>query len=625
MLAGAQRQVFDDRSRALVRPCSEGSSRQSRSCSSLLHVGERRGSRGSPLAGGAQALKISSLRRGAIDVSSQADHTGPIGGYRTFPTENSAKGFVVSSGFENGMCKRQPETLDFRLASAMASHRNTGRQSSLPRVTPSGSTKGKSAIDHDLPEAPEDAHETLIGRLKSLKARQEAESLRHFAESYRNTWLEDKESDARLDRQLKATEKKAEELKLTSEKLREEVFEAERNCERCSNAAKTRRGNSSVNLQAMSTFERSQYLIQKDKREEELKIQADEAREELSRLHRKLQSLQSDHRDYKVLLGEYRRVKLEKLQQTLGRVTDGRKLRSIVREMIRQGAQKLLQRLEATVISLEPWMCEVLVNCCHLEIRMEDVEERLRPLRQEALHLVHSQVERMVQQPMDRRFDMLCAWTWDSLHDFPEEANPWRRPQPPPRSASSMQRSRPTMKVNRERDFHAQLLLKQMRESRSLGEELGAAKEEEQGLPTTPSLCDESQSCVEANSPSAGGNSTESPQAKATKTSWPNVENSETLRHREDFAADKPEVRTAEAELLALRRLLEDTRMNAASTICNRIQQSEKGNLQVSDEHRMGESSAMAWGKQVLTLLVSEDFAKDATKQLRKGQSQLGA
>ena len=40
--------------------------------------------------------------------------------------------------------------------------------------------------------------------------------------------------------------------------------------------------------------------------------------------------------------------------------------------MIRNGAQRILQRLETAKLPLEPWMREVLLNCCYVEIRIED-------------------------------------------------------------------------------------------------------------------------------------------------------------------------------------------------------------------------------------------------------------
>merc|ERR1712232_106159 len=132
-----------------------------------------------------------------------------------------------------------------------------------------------------------------------------------------------------------------------------------------------------------------------------------------------------------------RRARLEKLQDNLAKVTDGRKLRSIVREMIRQGGQRVLHRLESTPIPLEPWMCEVLVNCCHLEIRLEEAEKRLRPLQRRALQPLKDEVKKMTNMPKEKRFDRLCTWTWDSIKDNqgpPDkgnpimESNPWRKP-----------------------------------------------------------------------------------------------------------------------------------------------------------------------------------------------------
>merc|ERR1719263_2374550 len=142
-------------------------------------------------------------------------------------------------------------------------------------------------------------------------------------------------------------------------------------------------------LQALNAFERSQRRIQEDKREEEL------------------QKL----RDYKVLLVEFRRLRLEKLQETLGRVQDGRRLRACVREMVRHGAQRILNRLEQASVPLETWMREVLVNSCHLELRIEDADNKLLKLRRQALGPVKDEIKDMVNSSKDSRFEALCART----------------------------------------------------------------------------------------------------------------------------------------------------------------------------------------------------------------------
>merc|ERR1712232_972892 len=256
-----------------------------------------------------------------------------------------------------------------------------------------------------------------------------------------------------------------------------------------------------------------------------------------------------------------RRARLEKLQDNLAKVTDGRKLRSIVREMIRQGGQRVLHRLESTPIPLEPWMCEVLVNCCHLEIRLEEAEKRLRPLQRRALQPLKDEVKKMTNMPKEKRFDRLCTWTWDSIKDNqgpPDkgnpimESNPWRKP--------------PRLDLG-QRDRKA------------------TPKADENNLPAS---LRSGRSCHQADS-----SDDDQPPAKPR------------------FAAEEDDVVTAEQELVAIQNLLEDTRQNAASAICNRVRQAEKGS-------RGGAKEAMAWGHTMLTLMVNEEFAKSATKELRR-------
>jgi len=440
------------------------------------------------------------------------------------------------------------------------------------------------------------AHELLMMRLKSRGARMEAEGLRSFLTNYRACKSLDKESESRLDRQLKNTEKKAEDLRLHSEALRLEVADAERTLERVNNQGDKKQEadklKQSQQMVGLSTFEKQQMMVAEDKREEEMLHLKEEARNNYSKRHRKLQTELIELRDFKVLLAEYRRVRLAKLQENLARVEDGRKLRAIVREMIRQGGQRVLHHLETTGTPLEPWMCEVLVNCCHLEIRMEDAQRRLKPLQKEALQPLKNQVEHMVHMPKEKRFERLCTWTWDSLRDSCEsagsgmEANPWRKGPGTP----ACRNKSPDGRDEKEAPRHPQA--KAIPES------------------TSSQVC----SC---------GNIFLTDASFCRKCGQKRPEDASRVGDsdapfRPKFASETPEVQEAEMEVLALRKLLEDTRHNAAAAICNRIRQASKGS-------GVSNASAMEWGRQMLTLMVNEDFAKAATKELRKTQSVLTA
>jgi len=379
---------------------------------------------------------------------------------------------------------------------------------------------------------PRTPHETLMSRLKSRSARMEAESNKLFLDSYRSATVSSAASDSRLDTLLKATQERSEELRLKSEELQTEVADAERRLERANNCNAVRA--SEQELQAMNAFERSQRKIQEDKREEELQHQRDEAQASYAKMHRRLQSELIELRDYKVLLREFRRMRLEKLQEALLRVEDGRKLRSCVREMIRHGAQRILQRLDQAEVPLEPWMREVLVNSCHIEMRIEDKEGQLLNLRRQALGSVKADVQAMCSQTKQERFDRL-------MESFKGDAN---------------------------------------RHARNADHTAGEGGEGGDGMAhSLPTLRADA-----------------TPAARARRVP-------------EDIAT---QMTMAEADIAAMRRLLNDMRQNAAAAICNSIRQAEKSGVpEVGRE-------ASHWGTRVLTLLVSEDFAKATMKELQR-------
>jgi hypothetical protein len=378
----------------------------------------------------------------------------------------------------------------------------------------------------------------LMQRLKSRAARIEAENTRTFIAAYRAESVPSPSSEAKLDALLTSTTRKAEELRQRAEKLAVEVAEEERKLEKV-NALREGRA-TETELRAMDAFERSQRRIQEDKREEDLQKERDEVQANYSKVYRRWQNEQIELRDFKVILREYKRVRLEKLQDTLGRVSDGRRLRACVREMIRHGQQRILQKLEAAGLPMEPWMYEVLVNCCHVEINIEEAEERLLRTRREALKPIHEDVQALLSQPKQERFDNLFRCMLEN-----------RIPATASQSAQAAAR-------------------------RSMLEETRD--------PTRRTL-------VEVPGPLGLGVS----------------------REQEEVLL---EMRSAEANIAALRRLLHDLRENAAAVICNRIRQVEKGGGQEASRE------AMDWGYKMLSMLVSEDIAKTTMKELRKSSPQ---
>mmetsp|Transcript_84446 Transcript_84446/g.176744 ORF Transcript_84446/g.176744 Transcript_84446/m.176744 type:complete len:510 (+) Transcript_84446:64-1593(+) len=257
-------------------------------------------------------------------------------------------------------------------------------------------------------------HEQLMQRLKSRAARKEAESTKNFLASYRKETVPSTASEARLDDLLKNTSRRAEELKIRSEEMQQEVADAERKLEKVNTMSAGRA--SETELQTLNPFERSQRRIAEDKREEDLQKQRDEVQANYAKVHRRMQNELIELRDYKVLLREYRRVRLEKLHETLQHTMDGRRLRACVREMIRHGAQRILQKMEGANLPLEPWAHEVLVNCCHVEIRIEEAEEKLLSIRRQALKPVKQDVEAMLSRTKQERFELLCQRAWEGRH-----------------------------------------------------------------------------------------------------------------------------------------------------------------------------------------------------------------
>lgn len=408
-------------------------------------------------------------------------------------------------------------------------------------------------------------HGTLMMRLKSREARAKAESNRDFLKQYRTGGATDSQADTRLDKLLKSTASRADELRLKSEELQVEAADAERKLERAN--AQSLNKASEQELQAMNPFERSQRRIQEDKREEELQKLRDEAQANHVRVQRRLQNELIELRDYKVLLVEFRRLRLEKLQDTLGRVDNGRQLRACVREMIRHGATRILGRLEQASVPLETWMREVLVNSCHLELRIEDAEGKLLKLRRQALGPVKTEIQEMVGASKQERFEALCARTWDNRRRASDEQQP--------------------MVGHRPAGAHE-------------------GEDGESGAGDDNSIHRHQGSYMSGQSgPNAGFRST-APLGGTQKSMF-------ATRVPDDVSA---EMHTVEADIAAVKRLLTDMRANAAAVICHQIREAEKTGGRISAKE------AMEDGFRKLKLLVNEDFAKTTMKELQKSAPQ---
>lgn len=439
--------------------------------------------------------------------------------------------------------------------SQSASQMDVAQVRALARDHPAGSGDQESSNSQ-----PKSEHGVLMLRLKSREARAKAESNRDFLAQYRKKkGGGDPKSDERLDKLLRDTAARADELRLKSEELQLEAADAERVLERANAKQITRV--TEADLQAMNAFERSTRRIQEDKLEEERQKKIDDAQANFVRVHRRLQNELIELRDYKVLLVEFRRLRLEKLQETLSRVDDGRRLRGCVREMIRHGAQRILNRLEQGSVPLEQWMREVLVNSCHLELRIEDAEGKLLKLRRQALGPVKDEIKDMVNSSKDSRFEALCARTWDTRRKT-DEANT---------SAST-------------------------------------------GWNTSHEAGDADFDTTQASLNKTGGSGGSG--FRGTMSSMGATQNTKAsfvTRVPDDIAV---EMHAAEADIAAVKRLLTDMRGNAAAVICHQIREAEKTG------GREAGSAAMDTGFRKLKLLVNEDFAKITMKELQKSAPQ---
>merc|ERR1712070_397006 len=105
---------------------------------------------------------------------------------------------------------------------------------------------------------------------------------------------------------------------------------------------------------AMNTFERSQRRVLEDKQTELIMQQKNDAQAHCAKVARDLQNELKQLRDYKVLLRDLRKIRLDKLQVKLAADREGCQTRSCVRQMIRHGATRIIMKLESIGPPLEP-------------------------------------------------------------------------------------------------------------------------------------------------------------------------------------------------------------------------------------------------------------------------------
>jgi len=418
----------------------------------------------------------------------------------------------------------------------------------------------------DLTPATKLPHDVLMGRLKGRAARLEAENTKVFLAQYRsdpetshcdhqsdrhlssavNQTRGEGSQDHHLDHLLSKTMARAEQLQQSVKELELGAQEAERTLDKAQLV--TVQVASDAELANLNPFERSRLKLQEDKINAEVQDGIDLAAKQHALASRKLQSELFELRDQKVLLEEFRRARLERVQGGLATARDGSRLRHSVRKMIRLDAQRIIQKLEGYGPPLENWMREVLVNMCHVEIKIEDMEKKVEHLREKALKPLNTKLAGMTSAETSQRFDELCRKTQDRMKSIRAEGGG-------------------TFGVKLE------------------GDDTFASGDDEKAIYRF--LAD----------------------ARQDDLVLSGIEEAPITRNR-----SMEEMSRVELEVNASRRLLSDMRQNVAAIVCNQMRQDEKNlgaNVHTVD-----------WGWRVMSLLVSEEFAKNTMKEVKKNTPQ---
>eukprot|EP00401_Gymnodinium_catenatum_P014557 CAMPEP_0117548614 /NCGR_PEP_ID=MMETSP0784-20121206/47741_1 /TAXON_ID=39447 /ORGANISM="" /LENGTH=486 /DNA_ID=CAMNT_0005345577 /DNA_START=124 /DNA_END=1584 /DNA_ORIENTATION=+ len=442
----------------------------------------------------------------------------------------------------------------------------------------------------------------LLARLRSHTVRSEVEKYMALLTSYQSD--PDAQSDAEMDALIKSTSERCEVLVVQNERTKELVAEAEKrvsgvSTQECSVPTEEK-------LQAMSYFERQQLKIEREKQVEELSVKREDAKVQFSKITKQFHTEVAELRDLKLLSTEFKRMRLEKIEDHLTQTQDGVKLRACIRDMIRHGGQHILQKLEVSGPPLEPWMRAALVNMCHIELEIEERETSLVVMRRQAVQDVKHTLEHMHAQSKEDRLQMLCLKTWDTMDGI-------RRDRYMKRGNECHGRS--LIVLNDFDDFHragnstgALAGVQRCRSSPALGD--GEVKSRPStALPLSPEA---------TGSPSnrfrEGEFSRTAPAAPLLRGKSGRLHSSSTAPdqlHAPRIPADEvEEIRRVEAEVQGLSKLLQDTKDNIAAVVCNRVCQHRNQGVQ--------HSRAMGWGLAVLTLLISGAFAKRTIKTLEK-------
>eukprot|EP00929_Paragymnodinium_shiwhaense_P080728 TRINITY_DN42117_c0_g1_i1.p1 TRINITY_DN42117_c0_g1~~TRINITY_DN42117_c0_g1_i1.p1 ORF type:complete len:611 (+),score=170.21 TRINITY_DN42117_c0_g1_i1:92-1924(+) len=286
---------------------------------------------------------------------------------------------------------------------------------------------GKDNDDGDL--TPRSRHQRLMRQLRSRTVRAEAEHTKSLLQDYRCRPLNDAlvtfkcPLDIQLAKVIESSMARMEELQAKLGAAERASEQADWQCQLATSKEAKAADEPDLKPDMKNlTFAQKNELRKKElKRQEELARRCQQALQKREECHQATQDLTTELRDCRMLLEEYKKARLEKFQKALLRAQGGTRIRRCVREMIRLGAQRVLCRLEEAGPALEPWMREVVVNMCHVELKLESLEKQQSRLRRVALQPVNEAIEEKCGQKAVDRVEDLCRQTHKSMRSIRAE------------------------------------------------------------------------------------------------------------------------------------------------------------------------------------------------------------
>lgn len=269
---------------------------------------------------------------------------------------------------------------------------------------------------HRLEECLDDEpREGLVSRVKSQMATKLVKEKKHFIHQYQTTDVPSQEEEFQLHKLIATTGKQSAELQSRSMQLQVEAEEANRILKAVK--AKTIMRLTDKQMMNMSGFERMQQRTREEKAEEDLQRDREEAQINYSGLLKKLNHTLIELQDFRIIYRELQRLKIEKLTDALRHVGEGRLVRSCIRGLIQQGADKIQMRLDSVPVKLDQWMKEVLINSSYLELQIEECEARLVAMRENTLNPAKESLTALLKQTKEQRVEALRMLHHRSSHE----------------------------------------------------------------------------------------------------------------------------------------------------------------------------------------------------------------